>query len=326
MPRKIDISHKTIFFIAIFVLGLWVTYLILDLLLLLFVAIILTSALAPVVSFFMKFRFPKPLAIVFAYLIMFTVIGAIAAGLVPPLVEQSGRLLNVLPPKLAEVFKIEDVDLSTLQSDLRNFSGNLYSVVVTIFNNFLTIIFLLVITFYMLLERDDLKKRAAALFINKETRVKTLIEKIEDKLGAWFIGQLMLSIIIGVITYIGLFILSIPYALPLALLAGVMEVVPVVGPIIAAIPAIALAFTISPILSGGVAGMYFVIQQLENHIIVPQVMKRAVGLNPLVVILAVAIGGRLLGIGGALLAVPIVVVIQVIFEDLLKEQKDEILK
>lgn len=318
MPRKIDISHKTIIFIALFVLGLWVTYLILDLLLLIFVAVILTSALNPLVEFFRKLKIPKVLSIIITYLIMFAVVGAILAGLVPPLIEQSENLINALPPGIAEMFNIGKVDISMIQTDLTNITGNVYGVAIGIFNNLLAIILLLVLTFYLLLERDDLKNRGSSIFIGNETRVKNLIAKVEEKLGAWFIGQLFLSLIIGVITYIGLFALNIPYALPLALLAGIMEVVPVIGPIIAAIPAVVIAFTIAPILAAGVAGMYFVIQQLENHIIVPQVMKRAVGLNPLVVILAIAIGGRLLGVGGALLAVPIVVVLQIIFQDILK--------
>ncbi len=133
-------------------------------------------------------------------------------------------------------------------------------------------------------------------------------------------GQIVLSLIIGLGSFIALTILQIPYALPLAILTGFMEVVPVIGPIISAIPAILLGYLVSPILALWVALAYFIIQQLENHLIVPQVMKHAVGLNPLVVILAVAVGGRLLGISGALLAVPITVVIQIITEEVLREE------
>ena len=109
----------------------------------------------------------------------------------------------------------------------------------------------------------------------------------------------------------------------MAVVAGILEVVPVIGPIISAIPAILVALTLSPVLAGGVTSMYFVIQQLENHVIVPQVMKKAVGLNPLLVILAVAVGGRLLGFGGALLAVPITVVLQIIVGEVLKGDESE---
>ena len=173
----------------------------------------------------------------------------------------------------------------------------------------------------MLLEKEKLETRLASLFGSKEERVKLLIVKIEEKLGAWLQGQLILSLVIGILSYIGLTLLNIPYALPLAMIAGIMEVIPVIGPIISALPAIFLALTISPFLSIAVAVMYLVIQQLENNLIVPQVMKRAVGLNPLIVILAIAIGSRLLGIAGALLAVPLAVVIQIIAAEIIEEKK-----
>lgn len=320
MPRKIDISHKTIIFITLFILGLWVLYLIMDILILLFVAIILTSALAPFVSFFVKNKLPKVLGIIIAYIIMLSVLGSIGVIIFNPLVDQSMNLVTTLPPLLAERFNITNID-QNIFNDFAGVSGNIVSVSLIVFNNIITIILLLVLTFYLLLEREQLEQRVAALFGKREQQIKYLIVKIEEKLGAWFIGQLLLSLIIGTLTYIGLYIFKIPYALPLALLAGVMEVVPVIGPIIAAIPAIAIAATIDPVVAGGVAVMYFIIQQLENHVVVPQVMKRAVGLNPLVVIIAVAVGSRLLGIGGALLAVPLVVVIQIIVSEIVLENK-----
>ncbi len=321
MTKRIDISHKTIFFIALFLLGLWVTYLILDLLLLLFVALIFSSAISPVVRFFEKLRMPKVFGILVSYLVVILIIGGLVFLFLPPLIEQTIRLITTLPPLLAEKFNYVGFDKSLFQSEIADLSRRIYGFVLGLFSNALTMIFLLVLTFYLTLEKSSLQDRIAKLFIGQEDRIKHLFVRIEEKLGSWLRGQLMLTVMIGVTTYIGLIILQIPYALPLALIAGVMEVVPVIGPIVSSIPAIGLAFTISPILAGGVAAMYFVIQQLENHIIVPQIMKRAVGLNPLVVILAIAIGGRLLGIVGGVLAVPITVVAQVIISDFINELK-----
>lgn len=321
MPRKIDISHRTIIFIALFILGLWIMYVILDLLLLLFVAIILTSALTPLINIFSKKGLPKALVILIVYILVLFVLGGLIASILPALIEQSGRLITTLPPLLAEKFNVTILDTSIIQSEVANISKNIYSFAIGLFSNFLTFIFLLVITFYLSLEKEMLQEKVATLFIGKEERVRNLFFKIEEKLGAWLRGQLLLTIIIGVTTYVGLTALGLPYALPLAIFAGALEVVPVIGPIIAAIPAVGLALTYSPLLAGGVAGLYFIIQQLENHIIVPQVMKRAVGLNPLVVILAIAIGGRLLGIVGGILAVPITVVVQIIISDMLADKK-----
>ncbi len=321
MPQKIDVSHKTIIFITLFILGLWVVFLIRDLLIILFVAVIFVSALSPLVKFFVRLKFPKVLSIVVTYIIIIAVLAGLIISIIPPLVEQSTRLIVASPPLIAQFFSVANIDKSVLSSELTSLSKNLFSITISVFDNLLMIIFLLVITFYMLLDRDNLESRIASLFKGKEERIRKSLIQIEDKLGSWLRGQLVLTFIIGIMSYIGLTILGIPFALPLAMIAGIMEVIPVIGPIISAIPAIFIALTISPILSIGVAAMYIVIQQSENHLIVPQVMKRAVGLNPLVVILAIAIGSRLLGIPGALLAVPMAVVVQIIATEIIEERK-----
>lgn len=321
MPRKIDISHRTIFFAAIFILALWLLYLIRDLLIIIFVGVILMSALTPMVNLFVRLRLPKSLGIAITYIIIIAILAGILISILPPLIEQSSKLIVTLPPLATQLFDVVNVDKSVFQSELTNFSRNIFSITITIFDNFLTIIFTLVLTFYLLLERDNLENRISALFVGREERVRSLIVRMQDKLGAWLRGQLLLSLIIGVLTYIGLIILNIPYALPLALIAGVLEIIPVIGPIISAVPAVLIALTISPILSLGVTAMFFMIQQMENHLIVPQVMRRAVGLDPLIVILAIAIGSRLLGFSGALLAVPFAVVLQIIVAELIEESK-----
>lgn len=321
MPRKIDISHKTVIFITVFILGLWVIYLIRDLLIILFVAIILMSALAPLVNIFTKLKIPKALGIAVTYIIIIAILVGILATVLPPLVEQSSKLIVTLPPLLSQAFNIAHIDKGVFQSQLTSLSANAFSVTLSVLDNFLTIIFLLVITFYLLMERSNLENRISSLFIGDEVRVRKLIIDIQEKLGSWLRGQLLLSIIIGVLSFIGLTFLNIPYALPLSLVAGIMEVIPVIGPIISSLPAILVALTISPVLGLGVAAMYFVIQQMENHLIVPQVMKKAVGLNPLVVILTIAVGSRLLGLSGALLAVPFAAVLQILVTEVIDQKK-----
>lgn len=321
MPQKIDISHRTIIFIAILVLSLWIIYLIRDLLVILFVAIILMSALSPLVNFFVKLKLPKSLSIALTYIIIIGFLVVSVTAILQPLVEESTRLIVTLPEVVGSLFNIANIDKSLLQSELTAFSKNVFSILSNTANLLLAIIFLLVLTFYLLMERENLEARFASLFRDKEGRVKEKLKAIEEKLGAWLRGQLFLSVVIGLLSYIGLFLLNIPYALPLALIAGVLEVIPVIGPIISAIPAIFIAVTISPILALGVAAMFFIIQQLENHLIVPQVMKKAVGLNPLVVILAIAVGSKLLGFAGALLAVPLAVVLQIVATEIIKGRK-----
>lgn len=322
---KVDISHKTIFFIAAFVGLLWAIYQIRGVLILLFLAIIFMSALAPVVSKLENLKIPKTLAIGISYIVLLGSIGALLSFVTIPLIEETTHLAQNLPTRVEQLLPAEGpINRSLVENQLSTISGNAVSFIFATFDNFIAFISVAVLTFYLLVERDRLDHLVGQFFVGREERARTIFVKIEDKLGAWLRGQIALSLIIGVLSYLVLFILGVPYALPLAIVAGVLEVVPTIGPIIASIAPIIIAYTISPLLALMVGISFFIIQQLENNLIVPQVMKRAVGLNPLIVILAVAIGSRLLGIAGALLAVPITVVVQIIIEDVLKEEKIEV--
>lgn len=317
MNRRVDISHKTVIFITVFLLLLWITYLILDVILLFFVAVIFMSAMAPIVDRLSSFKIPKTLATIVTYLAVIGIIVGLVSFVIRPLAEQTPTLVLTLPHTLEQLLPPGLIDRSVLQQELTNFSKNAVSFSLTIFSNFVALISVAVLTFYLLLEKDRAEKLLSQLFVHHEEKAKKLIDRIEYKLGAWLRGQIILSVVIGLLVYVVLFILNVPYAIPLAILAGLLEIVPVIGPIIAAIPAILIAYVMSPILALMVALSFFVIQQLENSFIVPQVMKKAVGLNPLIVILAITVGGRLLGIAGALLAVPITVVVQLILEEVL---------
>lgn len=317
VTRKVDVSHKTIIFLTVFILLLWITYLILDVILLFFVAVIFMSALAPLVDRLVNFKVPKALAIALCHILVVGVLALLITLVVTPLSEQIPALAVTLPHTVEQLLPPGLIDKSLLQQEVTNFSKNALSFTLALFSNFIALISVAVLTFYLLLERDRIKSLISRFFVGHEERAKKLIERIEYKLGAWLRGQIILSVLIGTLVFLILTILNVPYAIPLAILAGLLEVVPVIGPIISAIPAVLIAYIISPILALMVAGSYFAIQQLENNLIVPQVMKKAVGLNPLIVILAIAVGSRLLGITGALLAVPITVVVQLIIEDIL---------
>lgn len=318
MTRKIDISHKTVIFIAAFIGILWLLFLILDVILLIFVSIILMSALSPAVAKIEKFKIPRSIAITIVYAVMVSIIVLLLILIITPLVEQTSHLAMTFPTILEKLLPPGVINGGIIQDKIGDFFGNAVNFTIAIFSNLITLVSVAVLSFYLLLDKERFERLLSQLFVNHQDKALGLIMKIENKLGAWLRGQVILSLIIGVLSYILLFALQIPYALPLAILAGLMEVVPVIGPIISAIPAIIVAYTVSPALALFVFIGYIVIQQLENNLVVPQVMKRAVGLNPLVVIIAITVGSRLLGISGALLAVPIVVVVQIIAEELFK--------
>lgn len=318
--QRIDISYRTVIFIALFIILLWVIYLIRDVILLFFVAFILMSALAPLVSRLTRWKIPRILAIAIIFLLLIgCIVGVVTVGFTP-LINQISELSQNLIRIVGGLLRSNYIDQSIVNQEISNLSHNIVSFTFSLFQNFISFVSVIVITFYMLLDREKIETAAIALFSNQQAKITRLIEKVEYKLGAWLRGQMILSLFIAILVYVGLTLLGISNALPLALIAGLLEVVPVIGPIIAAIPAVLVAFTISPLSAALVTGLYLAIQQIEGHLVVPQVMKRAVGLNPLLVILAITVGGRLLGIAGALLAVPIAVVIQVIVEEVLRPE------
>lgn len=321
MTRRIDISYRTVIFISVFLGLLWLVFKIIDIILLFFVAFIFMSALSPLVDKLIKIKFPRVVAVLLVFItVIALIVGLFAIGLTP-LITQTSDLTQKLIDVSDTLLQAHIIDQSLIKEQLSGFSGNLVNVTVDIFKNFIALVSVMVITIYMMLDRQKIEEYGTSFFGSRQEQAQSLLRRIEDKLGAWLRGQIILSFVIGICVYIGLTIFRVEYALPLAILAGLLEVVPVIGPIISAIPAILIALTVSPIFAALIAGFYIIVQQLEGHFIVPQVMKRAVGLNPLLVILAVSVGSRILGIGGALLAVPIAVVIQLILQEGLKTQE-----
>lgn len=168
----------------------------------------------------------------------------------------------------------------------------------------------------MILGRASLYEGFSGYFLpEKKDLVFMKLFKVERALGDWFRGQLLLSLIVGVASFVFLFSIGIPYSLALGFLSGVLEIVPYAGPILSAIPAIIVGLNVSSSAAFAIAAGYIVIHQAENHILVPNVLNRSVQLPQLVIIGAVILGTELGGILGALLAVPIVCVIKALFFD-----------
>lgn len=318
MTRRIDISSKTVFFIAAFLILLWVIFQILDIILLFFIAFIFMSALSPVVDQLTRIKVPRIVAVLVVFLVLVSLlVGLVTLGF-SPLIAQTSSLAQRLADTIGNLLQANLIDQSVIRDEMSKLSGQVVNITVDIFKNIISFVSLLVITVYMLLDREKIEDYGTSFFGVHQEKARRVLRRIEDKLGAWLRGQIVLSLIIGVASYVGLKLLGVEFALPLAIIAGMLEVVPVIGPIISAIPAILIALTVSPLFATIVAGLYLAIQQLEGHLVVPQVMKKAVGLNPLLVILAISVGGRLLGLGGALLAVPISVVVQLVTQEIIK--------
>ena len=325
--QVIEISPKTIFITIAILFGLFVAWQIKGILLSLVIAYILMSGFAPLVDWFEKEGVNKTVAVLATFILIISVLGLLIFAVIPPLIVQTRELILSLPQYIDNLDRfvqtknglpnitIDDIT-QFLTQRIDKALTNVLSVILNVFTGFLTFITVAVFSFYLLLERDKIKQNLFIFFphLSKE-RVYRLGHKIEEKLGAWLRGQVTLMLLVGAATWLGLTILGIKYALPLAVVAGILEIVPIIGPIISAVPAIIIAFVQNPVLVIAVIILYLVVQQVENYLLVPKVMARAVGLSPLIIIFALLVGGSLLGIIGALLAVPVTAIIQVILED-----------
>ncbi len=317
MPRKIEVSHKTVIFTVLFLLGLWFIFQIRDILAVVFVAIVLMSALKPAVDFLERQRIPRALAIFFMYIMLWAIMALIVAGVVPPLVTQTQALIKLLPAAVADVEIFKGINQQSFSdqflSRLGSLPANIFKLTLGVFSNIISVLTTMFIAFYLLLERKYLDRYLGILLgSDKPARATKVINEIERRLGGWVRGELILMLFVGVLTYLGLIILGVDIALPLAIIAGLLEIIPNLGPTISAVPAILVALTIHPLTALATAALYFLVQLVENNILVPKVMQRAVGVNPLVSILGLMVGFKLAGPAGAILAIPLIISVQTI--------------
>lgn len=316
MPKKIEISHRTIIFTILFLLFLWFLIQIRQILLLIYVSFILMAALNPIITRLEKLRIPRPWAILFCYFLFLGILSLILSSLFPALVVQTRRLFERLP-LLSEGLDFAQIDQSAISNQLGSLPEKLLKFIAGLFSNFFALFILMVITFYLLMERKKLGRYLFLLFGDQNKgQAERIINQIETQLGVWVSGQVILCSLVGLMTYTGLRFLGIDFALPLSLLAAILEIVPNIGPVLSAVPAVLIGLATSPLAALAIIALYFLVQQIENYLVVPTVMKRALNLSPLIVILSLMVGFKVGGVLGALLAVPTVLILRVIISEL----------
>ena len=312
MFRKIEISLRTVLATLAILAGIWLILQIRDILFLLFIAFLLMTALYPMVALLERIKIPRLLAIIIVYAVIF---GVFVISSIPSLITQTTRFVEEMPGVVSKVLPYWNINITTLVQQLAPIGQNIVQFTVGIFSNIFTTFTVLVFTFYFLLERRHIKKIISDTFGETiAARAIRVLQAIELRLGAWVRGELILMVSIGLFVYIGLTILHVDFALPIAIVSGLMEIIPNIGPIISAIPAVLIGLSISPVVALSVIVLYIIVHQVEGNIVVPIVMKQSVGLSPLVSILALMIGGRLAGMTGAVLAVPVLLVCQVLIK------------
>lgn len=336
MPERqfVDISTGSIFRGLLLIVLFVLLYLVSDVLIILLFGIVVASAVSPFVSWFEQRRVPRLAAVLLLYLLVFA-LGVVLTTLVVPSVSSDLSSLTSYLPRVTQqlsnsldtvqnnspkyfdfVGEIQNI-LEVLTSHLQQFSQSALNLLTSAFGGIFSFIAILVISFYLSIQKKGVENFLSAVVPERyEDYIVDLWRRVEIKVGLWLQGQLLLALIMGLIVYIGLSLLRVKFALIFAVMAMFLEIMPVAGPVIAAVPGILMAFAQEPSLGLWVLIFYVAAQQFENHVLVPLVIGKTTGLNPVVVIIAILTGFQLSGIPGALLGVPVATIIVEMLDDM----------
>lgn len=332
----ISISTGTIFKILVIAATLAFLWFVKEIVIMLLLAVLLASLIEPAVDWLHQRKVPRALSVLGLYVIIFTLLTLSLILIIPPFVEQ----ITQLSANFGDVSKsvsewvgkavaigqqyglAEGVQssLQTLQGNINGIVGNVLSTISGIVGGVAALVIILVLTFYIVIEEDAWRRIFRRVAPDEyQPYLTQMFGKMQTKMGMWLRGQLLLMLVIGLASFIGLTILGIPYALVLALFAGLMEMVPYAGPTMSAIPMVMIAFGESPLKALTVLLLCLIIQQMENNILVPKIMQKVTGLNPIVSIVALLIGFKIGGVPGAALSIPVATMASVFVYDVFRE-------
>lgn len=340
MPDHIhvEINTSTILKAVLIILFFVFLYILKDVLIIFLFALIIASAISPFAAWLDEKGFPRLLGVLLLFLVVLALTITLLSLIIPYVSNDISQLVSTLPQFVAKVStSLEKVQqgspqyldfLSEIQNLLETFSTylqqssqSIIGLVISIFGGVMSAIAILIISFYLSVTKKGIENFLGSIVPEKyEDYAINLWKRAEFKVGLWLQGQLLLGLIMGLLVYVSLSLMGIKFALVLGFLAALLEIVPMVGPVLAAIPAIFLAFLQSPTLGLWVVVFYVIAQQLENHVLVPVVLGKTIGLNPVVVIIALLIGQNLAGIPGMILSVPVATIIVEMMDDFAKHK------
>lgn len=332
-----DISSKSIIKIILIVLGAVLLYLVRDILMILVICLVFVAAINPLVGRLQKKKIPRRVSVSALYIIFIGLFVLAVWQFVPALLKEFQQFNITFPKiinKVISQFSLFEKHLNyNLSSNIGRFLEGLSSQLGQLVGGFLittrniitVLVYLLIflfISFCLTVQergvqkflRLVLPKRYAGYWVR-------LFGRVEERFKRWLQGRLLLALIVGVSTWVGLTLLGIRFALVLAVLAGILDLIPVAGPTIAAVPAIILALFYSPFLALAVLLLYIIVQLVENFFLAPKIMQKEIGLHPVIIVLAIVVGGKLAGILGIIIALPLVVVLQEFWRDWGKKRK-----
>ena len=342
MPTNDRAAQKSLILYAIWmtalvVFGIWLAFMIREVLVVLYASLLFAIGFSPIIRLIERQRllpvgsrrFPRWLAILVLYVFIISAAAAVISMILPPLTDQA-REFWVHKDQLFQRVQTFLVERGMMQGPITleqavaktpvsgNTVGTVFDAVRGVIGGLFGLVTILIVTFYLLVDSWSIHQTFLRFFPDRHrARVDAATRDITIKVSAWLAGQLFLGIIIGSTSAIGLWLLGVPFFYVLALISAIGELIPIVGPILAAIPAVLVAGTVSYQKALAVIVFFVIQQQIENHVLVPKVMERQVGVSAIVVIVSVLIGGKLLGVAGVLLAVPSAAILQVLVMELL---------
>jgi predicted PurR-regulated permease PerM len=355
---NITISTGTLAKAAVIVLIFLFLYAVKDILLVVLTAIVIASAVEPMTLWLCRYKFRRLPAVIVIYISTTLIFSGIFLFFVPSLVSDTANFLSSTPRYLDSVTlwnptqdalsgpkaAIKDISADVSQGSqtvqnlsadlsLKSFFGNLsrllsnasegaFRIISLIFGGVFSFILIVVLSFYLAVQKDGISNFLRVITpVKYEGYVIDLWKRVQLKIGYWMQGQMFLGLLVGAIVYPVLLVFGINNALFLAAIAAVFEVIPLFGPILSAIPAILIAYSVGGLTKALlIAGAYTIIQQFENHIFYPLVVKKIVGVPPILVILAMIVGGKLAGFLGIILSVPVATMILEGINDLQKSK------
>lgn len=343
--KIIQISSGTIIKAILITLLFIVFYYLRDIVLVVVLAIIIASAVEPGTQWFLRRRVPRILAVLFIYSVAVVSLVILFYFIFLPLLNQAASFLSTLPGYLGQLqvwnplqnnellssssavqgfsktFSLSQI-VNQINNTVSSFSTGFFSAASTIFGGILSFLLMIVLSFYLSVESEGISNFLRIVTPAKnEKYILGLWKRSQHKIGLWMQGQVVLAVIISMLVFLGLTLLQVDNALLLAVLAGIFEIIPVFGPILAAIPAVTLTLVtngMAPALM--VIGLYIIIHQFENQLIYPLVVRKIVGVPPLISILALIIGGKLAGVVGLLISVPLATMLMEFLNDVEKNK------
>ena len=316
--------------------GFFLAYYLFDLILVILLSIVIASSIEPATRWFARYHVPRVLAVLTIYVLAFFIFAVLVPVFVFPIISDLSSLTATLPAKISTLplfadapamilaftgrLSISDI-VNGITSSLASVPHGISETAGVIFNSLFKFILVVVISFYLAVQPKGIESFLRLVApLSREKYVLDLWQRSQKKIGMWMQGQLLLGLIMGVLVFLGLSIFQVEHALLLAILAALFEIIPFFGPVLAAVPAVAIAFSTSPTLGFMIVGLYVIMQQFENHLIYPLVVRKIVGVPPLLVILSLIVGAQVAGFIGLILAVPVATVLMEMLADFEKSK------